>query len=311
MAAGLAPLLTVAAYGQDQLARGTIETIIEGSTILEKLDWIPFAGLAYVKREESTLPNVHFRQVNASWNKSHASDTKTTWGVAIMGGEYEIDNYLARVVDNVEDYEQALITKFAKANRMRFEFEAFYGTGTDDGFVGLQEMVTQGFGQLDNKGGTPGALSLDDLSRALDLFRNVGMPDGAFLNRTLRRKITNLATASAGGTNLFEIYTDNLGRKVMSYDGVPFWIVEDGINGSNVVTPLLGFTEPTSTSSIYFVKFDSENVCGLLGANGHFSVQRFGELQAAPRRMGRIEWYPGLASFNKYGLVRLSNITNA
>jgi hypothetical protein len=46
-------------------------------------------------------------------------------------------------------------------------------------------------------------------------------------------------------------------------------------------------------------------VTGLLGAGGTFEVRDFGEIDAAPGSVGRIELYPGLAAFSKYGLVRL------
>lgn len=310
MPTGLAPLITAAKYGKDQLAQGTIETIIEGSTALSRLAWEPFEGLAYVRRVEDNLPNVHFRAVNAGYQKSFGSDTKLTFGVAILGGEHEVDNYITRVVANVDDWISDQIAKYAKANRMRVEYEIFHGTGADDGFAGFKEFVNQGLGQLSPKN-SAGALDLDDLNDAIDLFRNTGSPDVMFVNKTHRRKITSLAQNTSGYFPLIEMTRDTLGQRVSMYDGIPMAVTEDGLDGSGNVVPLQDFDEPSSTSSIYMVKFNKDNVYGLLGAGGHFSVKRFGELQGAPREMFRIEWYPGLASVNKYGLVRIPNITNA
>jgi len=311
MPSGIVPLTTAAKYGDDQLALGTIETIIEGSTILERLNWIPFDGLSYMKLEEGTLPTVNFRQINASWTKSHGSDTKQFYGVAILGGEYGIDNYLVRVTANKANLEAKQIAKFAKANRMRFEYECYFGNGvTGDGFKSMGTFVTEGLGQLYDNGGA-GVGKLSGLDLALELFRNTGYPDAMFMNKTHKRQITNAARTVVTGVSLIDVGTDVFGKKVTSYDGVPFVITEDGMDSSGNIVPLQPFTEASSTSSIYMAKFDDENVSGILGAGGHFSIVPFGEQQAAPQIMGRMEWYPGLASFNKYGLVRYSNITNA
>lgn len=312
MPSGLVPLQTAAKYGDDLLALGTIETIIEGSTILERLNWIPFEGLSYMQLEEGTLPTVNFRQVNQSWTKSHGSDTKQFYGVAILGGEYGIDNYLVRVTSNKANLEAKTISKFAKANRMRFEWEAFFGDGvTGDGFKSLGTFVSEGLGQLFDNGGAAGPLSFKGLDQGLELFRNTGKPDWMFVNKTHKRLITWGARTVVTGVSLIDVGTDVFGRKVTMYDDVPMAVTEDGMDANGNIVPLQPFTEPSSTSSIYFAKFDDDNVSGLLGANGHFSIVPFGETEAAPQIMGRMEWYPGLASFNKYGLVRYSNITAA
>ena len=57
------------------------------------------------------------------------------------------------------------------------------------------------------------------------------------------------------------------------------------------------------------MKLGEDDVCGLLGKGGSFQVQSFGELERAPQRMGRLEWYPGLAIFNQYSIVRLTGVT--
>ncbi|MDQ3222138.1 MAG: hypothetical protein M3Q75_01485, partial [Gemmatimonadota bacterium] len=88
-----------------------------------------------------------------------------------------------------------------------------------------------------------------------------------------------------------------------------------GLNSAGAVVPLQPFTEADGgtnvSTSIWLAKFDDEHVTGLLGANGQFSVNWFGETEAAPREKGRLEWYPGFASFDPYGLVRYNRITDA
>jgi hypothetical protein len=61
---------------------------------------------------------------------------------------------------------------------------------------------------------------------------------------------------------------------------------------------------------MYFIKFGEDDVTGLLGKGGSFNVESFGELESGPQRMGRLEWYPGVAVFNKYSVLRVTGIAN-
>lgn len=309
MPSGLVPLLTAAKYGKNQIAQGVVETIIQQSPFLEQLPWMTFAGNALQKKVEGTLPSVGFRQVNATYTKSHGSDDVEFWGVAIMGGEYGVDNFEVDVVANEQDLEADQISKLAKATSMRFDYEVINGTGGTTGFKGLKQLVTDGKGTLVTQ--SAGALTLAKLDEVIDSFRNHPRPDAFMVNRTHRRKITNLARTTVTGVSLIDVGTDVFGRKVNMYDDVPLRILEDGINGSGTIGALLPFTEASSTSSIYAVKYGKDQVCGLMGKGGSLTVKRFGELESAPQRMGRLEWYPGIASFDAIGLVRYENITNA
>lgn len=311
---GLVPLVTAAKYGNDMIARGIVETIITGSPMLEQLPWKSFAGNALQKRVEGTLPNVQFRAVNASYTKRHGSNEKTFWGVSILGGEYGVDNFEVDVVDTEQDLEADQIAKLAKANRMRFDYEFFNGDGTGDGFKGVKSLISEGFGQLHDPG-APGALVLSELDIAIDLFRNTGKPDAMLVKRFHRRKITNLARETHAGISLIDVGTDVFGRKVNMYDDIPMRITEDGLDSAGNVVPVQDFNEDDpgagASSSIFLLKYSRDDVCGLMGKGGSFTVKRFGELESAPQRMGRLEWYPGVAVFDQYSIVRYANITNA
>lgn len=314
MAAGALTLLEATKSGRDQVKTGMIETIIQESPIIEMLPWTTIAGNALKREYEDTLPDVQFRSVNESYNSSYGTDTEHYWGVAIMGGEYKVDNFLVDVTGSEADLEAKQITKLAKSNAMRFDFEAINGDGSGKGFKGMKNLVSEGFGQtlLNATGG--GLISLDKLDEAHDLFLNQGGADAALLNRTVRRQITSRARTTVTGVSLIDVGTDVFGRQVVSWNGVPLRILGQVRNGSGVTVQALPFNEDPGDSvadctSLWFVKFGEDDVCGLLGKGGSFDVKRFGELQAAPQRMGRLEWYPGLAIFNQYSVVRLTGIT--
>jgi hypothetical protein len=307
MPTGNVPLVTAAKYGDDMIVRGVIQTLIEGSPFLEQLPWITVKGNALRRTVEATLPNTDFRAVNAGYTPSHGSNDFEFWGTAILGTEYRIDNYLVRVVDNVTDLENDQIQKAAKSNRMRFDWEFINGDGSYDGFKGLEQLTLEGHGQT--YAPTAGQLTLANLDIAIDMFRNVGRPDCIVLPRQLRRYISTIARDPvANNFALIDIGSDAFGRQVTQYDGIPLRITEDGRNASNVTVPVQAFDEAASTCSIYMIKFGKDEVCGLMGAEGSMEVKRFGEIQAMPQYMGRLEWYPGVAIFDKYSLVRYSNI---
>ena len=314
---GNVTLLDASKSGSDSHKAGVVETIIQESPLIEMVPWMTFSGTALKHSEEGTLPNVQFRRVNEGFSSSWGSDNEHFWGVAILGGETKVDRFLVDVVGNEESIEAKQWRKLAKANAMRFDYEAIEGTGSaaSKGFKGMKALVDEGFGQKFSAGTNGAALTLEMLDEALDLFRNQGRPDLLLVNRFHRRKVTALARGTYSGYSLIDIGTDTFGRKVAEYDGIPMRITGDAIDGSGNVVSLQDFNETQGsssvTSSLYAMKLGEDDVTGLLGKGGSFQVQSFGELEAAPQRMGRLEWYPGLAIFNKYSVVRLHGITEA
>ncbi len=310
MALGAVPLLTAAQYGGDTVAEGVVQTLIEENALLELLPWRTFAGNALIKKVEGTLPDPQFRQVNATYTNSYGADEYNTWGVAILGSQYTIDNYEQLVVANEFDLEAEQIRKHAKAMSMRFTYEAIYGIHTGGvGFKGLKALVTDGFGKLVTQ--AAGAMTLAKLDEAVDAMQGQYQPSAMLVSQAHSRKITNLVQATPGGGMILDVSQDERGHRRMSYAGIPQVVIRQSRDGSGNTIDTLGFIETASTSSIYFVALSTDAVCGLMGAGGSLSVKRFGELQSAPARMGRLEWYPGIASFDPYGLVRYENITNA
>lgn len=314
MAAGNLSLLEATKSGKDQIKTGMIETIIQESPIIEMLPWMTIAGNALKRSYEDTLPDVQFRNVNEAYSSSYGTESEHYWGVAIMGGEYKVDNYLVNVTGSEADLEAKQINALAKSNAMRFDFEAINGTGANKGFKGFKSLVGEGFGISYANSTTGATISLDKLDEAHDQFRNQGGADAALLNRTVRRQITKAARTSVTGVSLIDVGTDVFGRQVTTWNDIPLRILGDVRDGSGNTVAALPFNEDpgdavSDCTSLWFVKFDEDNVCGLLGKGGSFDVKRFGELQAAPQRMGRLEWYPGIAVFNQYSIVRLTGIT--
>jgi|SRR5579884_491242 len=315
MPSGNVTLLEAAKWGTDLLKKGVVETIIRESPILEQLPVITIQGNALKHMAEDTLPTVAFRQVNTSYSQSFGTDTEYYWGTTIIGGEVTVDNYIVRTRGNLADVKARQYQKMAKAAALTFDYYFFKGDGTNNSFKGVNTLISEGFGQsaaCAADTGNGGNLALPDLDAAHDLLRT-GAADAILLNRYLRRNITYLARTSVTGVSLIDIGDDAFGRQIVMWNGVPLRIVGDAppaiYNGL-----ILDFNETKGTSnvtsSMYFVRYGADEfVTGLLGAGGTFEVVDFGEIQAQPAHKGRIEFYPGVAIFNKYAVVRLAGIT--
>ncbi len=312
MASGSLSLLESAKYGNDQLAAGVVETLIQESPILEMLPFTAIQGNALKVNVEDTLPAPAFRNVNETYTRSFGTDTERFFGCSILGGEVFIDNYIVRVQANQISAKARQYAKFAKAMSRTFDKYFFDGTGTAKDFKGINALIDEGLGQKHPVATNGGALTLALMDEANDLLRSQSSPDALLMNRTIRRKITSLARNTSGYFTLLDVGEDMLGRQVSTYNGVPIRIIGDDKDGSAI----LDFDETQGssdvTSSVYAISYGTdENVYGILGLGGSFDVVDFGETEASPGHMGRVECYPGVVVANSFSVVRLHGITNA
>lgn len=309
MPSGKFTLLEASKYGSDMRKKGVVEIIISESPILEMLPQMPISGNALQHSEEETLPTVAFRDVNEDYTRSYGTDKNHFWGTAILGGEVFVDNYIVDVRGNVVDAKSRQYSKIARAAALTFDKYAIDGTGTAKDFKGVNTLVDEGFGQKLAAGANGAALTLDLLDESYDLLRK-GMPDATWLNRTVRRKITKLAR-DVNGFTLLDVGNDALGRQVTKYNDVPLRIIGDDQNGAQILAYDETQGASSVTTSLYHVKLGEDYLTGLMGLNGKFTVKDFGEIEASPGHLGRIEFYPGIAIFDKFAVVRLHGITNA
>ncbi|HEX7099349.1 MAG TPA: hypothetical protein VF377_08900 [Acidimicrobiia bacterium] len=306
MPSGAMTLLEATKDSTNRLKRGVVATLIQESPILEMIPFTPFEGNAIEIEVEVSLPEPQFRAVNETYSRSYGTNTKRFFGVAILGGEVFVDTYILKVHSNRANAKAKQYRKFSKAMSRTFDKYFFDGTGTAKDFKGVNALIDEGLGvKLEAASGTVGDLSLDLLDDAFDAMRTQS-PDVILLNRVLRRKITTLARNLSGQFPLIDMTTDTFGRQVTMYNDVPLRIIGDDREGNAI----LDFDEGgINGGSLYLVSWgEDENVFGLSGLGGSFDVRDFGEIEAAPGHLGRVEWYPGIAIANPYSIVRIANI---
>lgn len=307
-------LLEASKLSTDTLQRGVIETFARNSAVLELLPFMEIAGNAYKYNQEQQLPGIAFRGVNEAYVESAGIVNQESEGLYILGGDVDVDRFLAQTRGNVNDLRAIQTEMKSKALALEFTRSFFKGDQAVDpnSFDGLEKRVTgdqviyaDGAGDVgkeftkDKAGDAEFLEKLDELIDAVE-----GEPDVLFMSKAMRRKIKGVLQRSE---HYIESGEDSFGRPVSTYAGIPLRVIETDGEGKEI----LGFDETVGadndTASIYAVRFGAEQfVAGL--RNGGVNVRDLGEIDAKPVFRTRIEFYAGLAVFHPRAVARLAGI---
>lgn len=303
-----------AKLSQNSLQRGVVETFVQESRILDRLPLLPIEGNAYAYNEELTLPGVEFRAVNSAYAESTGTVNPKSETLVILGGDADVDTFIVKTRGNLND-QRALQTRGkVKAASYKFQDAFINGdTGVDaNSFDGLakrltgSQVISAGTNGLEIVGSDDAARhsfldKLDELLAAVN-----GGADALYMNASVLSKIKS----SARRLTIYDQTTDQFGRQVATYNGVPLIDIGNKADG----TPIIPQTETQGSSSvassIYAVKFGRDEtdqaVSGL--TNGGIQVKDLGEIDAKPVYRTRIEFFCGLAVFGGKAAARLKGV---
>ncbi len=281
----------------DVFKAGVIAKFAETSEILRVLPFMSIQGNSLKYNIEETLPGIGFRGVNGSYTESTGVINPQVESLTIAGGDLDVDKF---IVDTM-GANQRTIHEAMKIKALSLAWTKTFIKGDNETdpreFDGLQKRLT-GDSLIDN--GTAG-LKLSKLDEAIDAV------DGAnaiLMSKAMRRRLTVAArTSSVGGNITYTI--DQFGRQVTMYNDLPILIVDK----DNTNTDILGFTEASSTTSIYIVAFGDGQVQGI--ENGGIAARDMGELETKPAFRTRVEWFSGFGVFAPRSAARLKGITDA
>ena len=276
---------------------GVYMKFAETSDILRVLMFENIGGNSLKYNVEETLPGIGFRGVNESFTESTGIINPKTENLAIAGGDLDVDKF---IIDTMGS-DQRAVQEAMKIKALALSWTRTFIKGDNETepreFDGLQVRLT-GDALISN--GTAG-LSLSKLDEAIDAV------DGAshiIMSKSVRRRLTVAArTAAVGGDITYTL--DEFGRQVTNYNGIPILIADK----DNTNTDILGYTEASSTTSVYVVAFGEGQVAGL--QNGGMDVRDLGELEGKAAYRTRVEWYSCFGVFAPRTAARLSGITDA
>ncbi len=292
--------LTLAEAGKlsnDVLVQGVVETVIKDSPVLRTLPFIEIVGNGLTYNREKSAPSVAFYAVGAQWAESTPTFTQLTATLSILGGDADVDNYLAATRSNIQDLEAAVIQLKARAIQHKFE-DTFINGDTDttaDAFDGIDTLATGD--QALSMGANGATLTLDKIDELIDAVKG-GKPDMILMSRRSRRKLNGLARSTGSGVIVSD--RDEFGQMVQYYDGIPIG-VNDWISDAETV----GTSSDCST--IYAYQVGEGGLVGLTSPGG-LQVERVGNLESKDARRTRVKWYVSLALFNTAKLAKVTGV---
>lgn len=289
-------MMEAAKYSQEVLDPVVAVQISEASPILEWLPVKTIAGAAFRYDREVSLGGIAFRGVNGVWSPSIGLILPQYEGLSIMGGEVYVDNFQVATSNMAgRDLKKDAYRRKSRALSIAYSEVWIEGDTVVDpyGIDGLRKRLTGT--QLISLADGGGTLTLADLDQLLDAVVGENSQKHLFMNKTMRRKISALERAQTGTAQIITT-PDNFNRQVQMYAGAMIHVIERDDDAST----FLGFDEDDAvagggnldTASIYCIRFGMDYV-HTIAHSGIPSVKDFGEIEARPGHLGRIEWYIG------------------
>ena len=264
-------------------------------------------GNALTYNRENAMATAAFFDVGDTWSESTPTFTQVSTSLKILGGDADIDQYIATTRSNVQDIEAAVLELKAKAVAHEFEDEFVYGdTAVDSkGFDGVHKLCPAGQQIHQGSGTTPAALSLKKLDETIDLVKP-GKPDFLVMTRRTRRGISAYARAL---TSPVHYETADFGQRLMLYDGVPVIDSDFLVDTEAIAAGAFSAKTGGASTSIFAVKVGEGQLVGL--SNGGIQVENVGALETKDARRWRCKWYVAMALFSTLAIARIDGISSA
>lgn len=287
-------LTEAAKLSNDIVVQGVIETIVKESPILQRLPFIEVNGNAITYNRENAQPTAAWFAVGDTWTESTPTFTQLTKSLTILGGDADVDNYIATTRSNVQDIEAAVLELKAKAVRYEFEDKFLNGTGASNQPSGLVNEVT---GPQTITAATNGTqLTLQLLDQLIDMVKP-GQPDLLLMSRRSRRALSQLVRASGA---FLETRQTEFGAFQEFYAGIPVGVTDFQSDAETQGSA-------NNASSIWALQFGEGRLVGMQGAGG-LQVERIGSLETKDATRWRVKWYVNFAVMADLALARLKGI---
>lgn len=309
-------LLEAAKSSQDVVDRAITKIVVESSPILEMLPFKTINGPTFRYTIERSLGSIAFRGVNGSYTADNGVINPQYEPLVIAGGEVKIDNFIVDVESNLRDAKSTYYAMKARAMGFFFSENFFEGDTAVNpfGFDGIRKRIPTTSSQYINAGNGGATLTFDMVDELLDAVVGPNSEKALLMNKTMRRKFSELARTQTGTARVDYSesgFRNAFNQQLAGYAGTPIYVIEREDDQSTI----LGFDEDDGssnldTTSIYCVRFGMGYVHGISNKMMP-AVKDFGEQQAGPFHMGRIESYMGLVVRHPRSMARIGHINNA
>ena len=288
--------------GLGDLAEGVIETFGEQSKVISILPFQGIRGFTKQYRTREKFPAIAFRGINETFSTSTSIINPEIETTKIFGALAKVDKDLVDAEGKGAINEES--TAQIQASGGFFERTFFKGDSLSDvrEFDGLQTRIT-GDNLIQN--GTQ-ALSLLTLDEAVNQCKGANV---IFAGSKLMPYFTAVARTDVGGG--INYTTNELGKQITTYNGIPLVSVHDDDQGNDI----LGFTEASSTTSIYVCNISANTLRGIqtLNDGSGVAIDMITQEPTAsdPFYYAGFDWKASLLVENPRWAVRVSQITKA
>jgi hypothetical protein len=251
-----------AKLANDKVDAGVLINIFTADELSRAMQFESFEGNALKYQRENALPTTTTHAVGDTWQDTEATYTRKSAELTILGLQSPLDRYVLQTRSDVQSQEAVLFAGMAKSVGRKIGQLLIQGEpeATTTEFEGLDSlaradtrMMAMDDGNVDGPGTVETELTLDRLDAAIDQVED-GAPDALIMNKTMRRKLTQLSRATGSGVLMSQI--DFFGKQILQYDGINI-LISDFITNGEIYND--SGTWPSSTATtIFAVKFGKE-----------------------------------------------------
>lgn len=295
----------------DMLLSGLIETIIKESPMMALTPFIEVIGTAITYNRESAMPSVAFRAIGDTWTEDAPTFAQITVALKILGGDADVDNFLATSRADVNDLPAITLAQKVKALAHAWEYTSVYGNASSDALTydGLHTIITalattQRLHM--GSGSTGAALTLTKLDELIDAVKP-GKPDCLMMTRRTRRGLSKYARAL---TSPIAYQPNEFGQQQLVYDGIPIIINDHQLDTETISSAEYALPTTGATSSIFALKFGEDGVVGF-NAGPIPTVEAFDKLETKDATRNRVKAYTALGVKSSVSVARLDGISSA
>ncbi len=270
--------------------------------------------LTYGYIQLKTPSTASVRTINAEYTPGEALREKKTTGAIIMGGSFQIDRVLQNTSGAADELafqaEQKIKATANYFHNLTINGSAEEGEGYVGGtFDGLKKMLSGTANELTSQVKLTTSADLDENYNAfldeMDAFISTldGAPSMLLMNRAMLIKLRSIARRAG----YYERTTDDFGRTVETYAGVPMLDMGkyfDGENSKDVVE-----TDADGKTAIYAVSLGLDGLHGISPTGDGVICSYMPDLNAPGAvKTGEVELVAGIALKNTMKAAVLKGI---
>ena len=305
-------------YSNDVLQRGVIELIVKDDPIMSRLQFKDIKGNGLTYDVETTMSGADFYSVGDTWLESTSTVTQHTAHTKILGGDADVDNYLAATRSDKQDLMAEQIEAKTKAIRHAFLNTLFYGDNATESnrFDGLHQILDdESYNTVAVGGsGAPAVLSMSKIEEILDMILD-GKADMLVMTKLMRRSI-NTYLKSVGGIT----YSESANGSVQTIQDVPV-VVSDFLSNNEACDKDYGsgyghdpsdgttLANNDSSTSIFALQFGPKALCGVQSMP--VTTEKFKKLETKDAARTRIKWYPSIMVQSVISCAKLTGLQPA